>query len=269
MEKIQIDELKRIELEIMDEIDRICKENNIQYYLFGGTLIGAVRHKGFIPWDDDIDICMLREDYDRFESIMNSTKNEKIRLFTSRNTPGYFHPWNKVCAIGTEVIEPGVKPIKGLGVFIDIFPMDNTPNSTIATRVLQVRLYFNYKLKWYSSLKEYVESNNVIKNLVGKIMFSHARRFPPEKYARRMDKLSPRGLKAKQLINSMGGGVSVYSSGIFDKAIICDFEDREFPIPSGYDELLRVLYGDYMTLPPVEKRQGGHQVTAYRTNRSQ
>ena len=122
-------ELQNVMLQMMIEIDRICRKNNIQYILSGGTMLGAVRHHGFIPWDDDMDIAMPRKDYDRFVEIANSELPERFRLECYENTRDYPYNFGKVRDVNTIFKEKFTASLNiNHGVYIDVFPMDYTIN---------------------------------------------------------------------------------------------------------------------------------------------
>ena len=118
------------ELEILEKIDEICKKNNINYFLIGGTLLGDVRHKGFIPWDDDIDIGMLREDYEKFINVClkNGALGKDYYLHCNESDDDYFIPFIKVKKNNTTFAEKNIENINThKGIFLDIFPYDNVP----------------------------------------------------------------------------------------------------------------------------------------------
>jgi lipopolysaccharide cholinephosphotransferase len=127
MQELSIERLKETELDIFIEIDRFCRKNEIQYSLAGGTLLGAVRHKGFIPWDD-IDLMMTRENYDRFISLF-SKEAGRYRVITYQNNPQYKYLFAKVVDSQTKVVEEHYFPVDDLGVFVDIFPIDALGNT--------------------------------------------------------------------------------------------------------------------------------------------
>lgn len=124
-EKVMI-ELRKVEVEILKEIHKICTENDLQYYLCGGTLLGAVRHKGFIPWDDDIDIVMPRDDYNKFITLCLNGKLDKQYILQNTDTePEYHLPFTKIRKKHTFFDEEGVRKLKiHKGIFVDIFPLD-------------------------------------------------------------------------------------------------------------------------------------------------
>ena len=122
-----VEELQKIELEILKYIDKVCKENNLTYFLAYGTLIGAIRHKGFIPWDDDVDIQMPRDDYNKLCDILKE-ENGRYKLLDHKEGLGYIYPFAKVIDSNTRLIETGLTETVNMGVYIDIFPIDGTPN---------------------------------------------------------------------------------------------------------------------------------------------
>ena len=126
-ENLKLEEMKKVEIEILKKIDEVCSENNIVYSLAGGSAIGAVRHKGFIPWDDDIDIMMLREDYDKLQNVMNDKDYKGIKLLSINNDENFPYPYMKAVSLNTTGKEIGIDKIKDYGVFIDIFPVDKVP----------------------------------------------------------------------------------------------------------------------------------------------
>ena len=124
----ELEELHQIELDMLKEIDRICRRENIQYYLAGGTLLGAVRHKGFIPWDDDIDIAMARDEYERFLKVMKKERHPYLKIFAMEFDKEYQYTFAKVVDTRTRLIEEIGKDLPDMGVFIDIFPIDGLGN---------------------------------------------------------------------------------------------------------------------------------------------
>ena len=123
---ISVEELKMLQLKILDSIDDFCKKNEIQYFLFSGTLIGAVRHKGYIPWDDDVDICMKRKDYDRFFAEFNQQRQDTLKAISTETEKDYYLASGKVIDTAT-VIEEENNYAMLIGVYVDVFPMDYLP----------------------------------------------------------------------------------------------------------------------------------------------
>jgi lipopolysaccharide cholinephosphotransferase len=264
LEKLSIIDLKKIELEVLISIDKICRDNDIKYFLFGGTLLGAIRHKGYIPWDDDIDICMLREDYDKFRHVIEFN-NPDIYFLCVENSEDYVHPFGKVCSKGTLVYEPGLKKTNNLGVFVDIFPFDEYGNSHFKRKILNIRMYINHKFRWLGSITVYVKTFRWFDNIPNYLGYLYANIFGAPHFAKKIDKLATKynDTNSLYLVNS-AGHLEVFEKSIFESTCIADFEGVKFPIPIGYDKCLRILYGNYMELPRVEERIHSHDLNAYR-----
>lgn len=222
------------ELEILKEIDSICRKHNIKYWLSSGTLLGAVRHSGFIPWDDDVDIEMLRSDYDRFIEIFEREADDKFALQTYENEPNYTLPFAKVRDKATFVIEEGTLRYKYNGYWVDVFPIE----------------YNNLKIHRLSCILHQIFLYSKIGIMSKKRYFLYAAKrfvfgclFP---ICRLLSKLSA----TKQLRHTFG--IAFYSprdiNDIFPLAEM-NFENYSFFVPSNYDAYLRKLYGDYMTIP--------------------
>ena len=142
MREILLDELKKTQIEILDVVDTFCRENNINYWLDSGTLLGAIRHGGYIPWDDDIDIGMLRKDYDIFLKKFNE-KNERYKVYSIENNKNFPYPFGKVLDTHTILYEPNEQGVK-LSVNIDVFIYDNAPNDDkIINKMYKKRDFYN------------------------------------------------------------------------------------------------------------------------------
>lgn len=260
--KYKNEDLKRlqdIELGILREVIRICEENSIQYFSVGGTTLGAIRHKGFIPWDDDIDIGMLRSDYDKFIRIAPEMLQNGYTLTHFVYEPTSPTYYAKVRKDGTEFIEKPTQNIKmHHGVFIDIMPYDEVPeDKTERKRFCRRAKLWNQlyiaKTVWTSTSP--TSKHKWVRNCVRAIL--HIFMVPvPKKY------LFEKTDKAMQAYNGMGSrvvssrGLDVFNCLIED---LLPPEKHEFSgvsicIPGNWDKVLKTQYGDYMTLPPKEKR---------------
>lgn len=258
MKKINEEEIKKISLEIMKDIHRVCKENNIKYTLIGGSLIGAIRHKGIIPWDDDIDLAMKREEYEKFIRIYSKNHNNQYEILTNVKNKDYYYLFAKVIDKRTLVDEQTVLDIKDLGVFVDIFPIDN-----ISSKKMKHTLR---KIKWYTKALAYritKKRRNNIKEYIKKIVF----RKDFQKYLNKIQEIS---LKENNKICENAGVLvcgtgkkDIFPSEIFNEYIEVPFEDANFMIIKEYEIFLKHRFGDYMKLPPIEEQQSHHDMVAY------
>lgn len=235
---------------LLCEFDRVCKTLKIPYVLFAGTLLGAVRHKGFIPWDDDLDIMMLREDYERFLREADSILDREgfyLQKEFSEHWPMFF---SKLRLNGTTCLEKyhPKDPMTHQGVYIDIFPCDNAAKSGIGRKL---QFYASKVVIAKSLWKRGYDTDSKKK----KLFMGVCRMLPTAPFLR----ITRGGRKNSETVHSFLGGASGYAKNVyprryFEKQTTARFEDGTYPIPKEYDELLKVLYGDYMQLPPPEAR---------------
>ena len=263
--KNNIKSLQLICLEILKEIDRVCEKHNILYWLDSGSMLGAVRHNGFIPWDDDLDIKMYRDDYEKFLAVAPQELKKQYFLQTHQTDSEYPLFFAKVRKNNTFIDEKRYRRLKiHKGIYVDIFPVDKLgSNIKVAKkhcRKLRV-FYFFYLL-----LERKVDTNTTDKYY---LFFKIIRFFfiPLSFFKERFRKIFEKGLiKYNSTTDSRFiGSVSVLQSGksIYEKEWFSgffkhQFEDMEANIPIGYDEFLKSQYGDYMKLPPKEKQIPEH-----------
>ncbi len=255
--------LQNMILEMMIEVDRICKKHNITYFLGGGTLLGAVRHKGFIPWDDDADLMMLRGDFERFNAVVREELSEEY-VYQYRGKKDHAHyPNPKIRRRGTTYATSFALSQKGMhkGVTLDIFVHDKTADSKWGQKLhlLETKFFRGMTAKSWAGLKS--EKRNGIFNCVVNFLLRHSKVHTWEK---RMDQSFRRfyGKPKKYLYDGMG---EHYDHGAFPvrwlkKSVLLSFEGFDFPAPKEYDRYLKYSYGDYMTLPPEEKRVSNHDI---------
>ncbi|MCI9439444.1 MAG: LicD family protein [Lachnospiraceae bacterium] len=262
MKKIEIEELKRLQIEILNAVHDSCIKNNIDYWLDSGTLLGAIRHKGYIPWDDDIDIGMLRSAYEKFREVFN-LENERYKFVCAEDNDEYCYAYGKVLDTYTVLYEPDRLGRK-LAVNIDIIVYDNAPNDDKeVTRMYRIRDFYR------GCNVARTQKNDVMPGLKRKIAFKilnvllHP--FPQNYFARKM---SENAQKLKDQNTKRVGNFTCYAAfacekTVFDSFIEHEFEGNQYMIPVGYDKWLKAMYGEYMRLPPEEKRVSTHTFEAY------
>lgn len=267
MLQITPDELKQIQLDLLDVVDTFCREKGLTYYLFVGTLLGAVRHKGYIPWDDDIDICMVREDYDRFFKEFNLSNDHHVKAICHETSNNYYLASGKVIDTRT-VLKEKIDAKLSIGVFIDIFPMDRLPDDQIVIKD------FNRKLNVYRKLL-------LIKNITPSTDRKWYKNFalisakiPLSLLSRSfvLDRIDNLAQKYRDVDNCTRiGDLAVFTYDLkelffandFENTVELEFERKKYLAPAGYDNILSQLFGDYLKLPPIEKRVPHHAYEAY------
>ncbi len=245
--------LQLTQLEILIELDRVCRKNNIKYCLACGTLLGAIRHEGFIPWDDDIDVWMLRCEYERFCKICEKDLDKKY-FFQNWDTDPYFNSaYGKIRKKGTRYIRAGQERMKYKdGIYIDILPLDNLPDQYWARWRMIVKAWLYRKLT-YAQAGAMCE-----KNLFKRIGYFILSLYPVKRAKREFYRLLTRYDNKETLYCKCLGDVNFnpHWKDDFRELIEWQFEGHLFYVPARYDSLLKNNIGiDYMTLPPIEKRR--------------
>ncbi len=247
------DKLHICELEILKEISIICTRHNIKWFAIGGTMLGAVRHKGFIPWDDDIDIGMTRENYEKFLNYANSELPEHLKILTNAGDCNFL--FAKVHNINTSFIEEACldKEEWYKGVFVDIMPFDGLPKGYLSRNfhykklAILVTLYNNLKFGKIKSTKLLHKIQNLVSiKFICKIWRNTVCRYGFKNSDKTCFTWSIRNQKL------------TFPCDLFLDLITVPFEDFLIPIPKEYDKYLTIHYGDYMKLPPENERRS-HQ----------
>lgn len=266
MKEILIDELKQLQLEILVKVDSFCNENRIRYFLDGGTLLGAVRHKGYIPWDDDIDIRIPREDYNKFLSKFNG-KVENLVVAAPELNLDYYAPYANVYDNRTLLVEESVSHRNdSIGVKIDVFPMDYLPSDDkLCQSIYRESTKCNHICGIKNSRLCYYHGLSLVKLMIRKTLcccfkFKRIQKKHIE-ILRKSNKLSD-GIFADNVVYPVYGPKKIENKYIFPLADI-DFEGHRFKAPLDSDKYLNILYGDYMKLPPIDKRVAHHHFKAY------
>lgn len=263
MKEISVKELKDIQLDILDQVHAFCQAHNLTYSLCYGTLIGAVRHKGYIPWDDDIDICMPRADYECFIKSFDGAKGN-LKVWSYATDSSYYLPFAKVGNTQTSLLENVRYPLD-YGVNIDVYPCDRVPESVKS----RCRLFRRIKLiKQLATLKNLTidKRRNFLKNLLvvaghGITFFISLRKLMiQEDYLRHKYTSSTSGVC--NIVAASCVQIS-FSRKAIEKTIDVEFEGRVYKMMAGYDEFLTKIFGDYMTPPPEKERVTHHDFKAY------
>ncbi len=267
MDQETLRQVQLVQLEILKEVKRVCDQAQIHYWLDSGTFLGAVRHGGFIPWDDDLDIGMLREDYERFLRICKDTLSEQYVLQDWNQTPGYPYAFAKVRKKGTVYRELKDESFSENGIFIDIFPYDKYPLDVSKQKRQRIMVdAFKRAVLVKQGYKAWKAS--------GKTNWRRWVAFLPMRVLAilPLERLKCIYLKNQKKYNTLQEGYAYFPSGVsqYGRWVIAKeylenldeifFEDALFPCPSQADQYLTSAYGDYHKLPPVEQRSVGHSI---------
>lgn len=253
MRKVQL-----IGLDLLLEFDRVCREHQLKYFLIGGTLLGAIRHKGFIPWDDDIDVAMLRKDYEQFLEIAPHEFSEPYFLQTPDTDPGYYFSYTKVRNSNTSAISyPFRYENFNQGIAIDIFPLDNARLEDLEERYTKI----DHLILENSANMRRSNPNPTEEDL--RRMAKYPYRNPMEVW-KEMDAEARRyEHEETEYVNIALCTIYVapklcYAKNLFDDVANACFEGYMLSVPSGYQEVLKQQYADYMVYPSVEQRGTWH-----------
>lgn len=273
LNEVQASEIKKIEIEMLGEFVRVCEKLNLQYYIIGGTLLGAIRHQGFIPWDDDIDIGMPRCDYEIFVEKAKDMINEPIFMQNYRTDQHMIFPFTKLRNSNTTYIERRSKYSKmNQGVWIDIFPLDYYEKSVFKRKLKEFYVAVVNMRIGEEQFFEREKKRSLTKKVLREICLKMLRiRFSTLQMAvKKVDNVYSSSSKSNMLINNSGvyGKKEVMPEGWFGKGCKVNFENMELIAPVEYDLYLKNLYGDYMTPPPKEKRISVHDIEVIDFNMS-
>ena len=268
-DRIDLSELKKIQINLLDVFHEYCVEHNLRYFITYGTLIGTIRHKGYIPWDDDIDVMMPRNDYEVLINNFNKdSKTKDIRVISHKNDTEYYLSFAKLVNTAT-VMKEEVNSSYQIGVYIDIFPLDNIGDDyKSATKLMRRAFRYNEIM----ALKNLTirSGRSWYKNAIlraGRIVSGSISR------QALIEKINSFGIKKDDASFtkyvgtvtgiSAGDESRVFEAKWFSTTVKGTFEGKEYYIPSGYDAFLRKLYGDYMQLPPKEQQVSHHVFEAW------
>ncbi len=257
----EIKQLQKLEFAILKDVAEVCKKHNIQFFLGEGTLLGAIRHKGFIPWDDDVDVIMERSQYERFLEIAPKELGDRYEVQHPATVKNYWSPFMKVRQIKGDIDfrQTHIAHVtQNNGPYIDVFPMEFVPTNKgiklkkvslciklyrgMLSLKLNLRKPKNFKEKILKFISKFLTLKTIHKRLERNFTYFGKGEKP---YMATFSTYHP--LKCQ-----------ICKSESYKEMVWWDFEDTKMPVPNGYDEILTTIYGDYMTPPPQDERVVKH-----------
>lgn len=269
--QLNINEIRKLELEILLYLKNLCDKNNIQYYLTSGTLLGAVKYKGFIPWDDDIDIALKREDYMKLIKILIEDDNPNYKILSLYNVKDYYYLFAKLVCTNTILVE-NTKKIKELGVYVDIFPLDyyNDDYEKYLKKLRGIKrlVIMRYRAKnhieKHQNLQVYHKKRKfrVIKDVLFNIIDIFSLPLGYNFWAKCYDKLLSKN-KTGKFITRGDKYIKKFDAKLFDEIEEYEFENYKFTSIKNADYFLKTIYGNYLEDLPKEFQETHHQIKAY------
>ena len=256
--------LHSCQLLLAAELKRICQKHNIKYFMIAGTLLGAVRHKGFIPWDDDMDFAIMREDFSKFLSVCKDELGDKFILQDMFSDENYALPVAKLLLKGTVFTERNASKNKSQkGIFIDIFPYDSIPNDKVLRKKHNKNTYFLKRLFLAKQGYTIAQKGEVVKNVVYFLLKVLSIFISKNNIRKKLDaQLRRFENQNTKKVAALGGAYGYTKESVerkwFDQTVELPFENITLSAPKDYVEYLTYFYGDYMTPPPEDKRYNRH-----------
>lgn len=277
--QFDLKEFQGILFELLTEFDRVCKKYDIKYSLSFGTLLGAVRHKGFIPWDDDVDVMMTREEYDKYVEAMKKEKND-LYFFQTKETDSKY-PYNiaRLRKNNTAMIYENWEN-SGIhqGIYIDIYPIDKLHDNKFKRALQKALIIVGTPVRISQNREIFFGGAKSYSNKLKKILYVISKILP----SRLMEKIETKAIVSANKTNAKKAGIIFeggvllktprdlipFNSACMDDYTYLEFEGRNFMVCKNYVELLEGWYGDYMQLPPEEDRVMYHHPKYYSTEES-
>lgn len=277
MIEIKNEEIQKVELKILKVLSAICEKESLEYFLMYGTLLGAVRHKGFIPWDDDLDIMMKRFDYDKLLQylILHEKELEPYKLFSKLNNPDYPFMIARFCDTRYKYLANNEADC-GMGIFIDIYPLDGAGHSWREVqrngnyfRFLSSMCFLASREHFFLSRKEYSAKINLKTTTIKFPLYLVAKMFGVKYFLKRLDTLKDKYKYEECDFVGPTTWQSDYKRDVMkkewvDKTVFIEFEGEKFRVPKEYKKVLEHKYGNYMEMPPAEKQVATHDYKVYK-----
>ena len=257
--------LQLVQYMILKDVAKLCDENNLKYYLVGGTLLGAIRHGGSIPWDDDIDIAMPREDYDKIQDIIEKNYSDKYKVQSPLNDKNYTRQILKVRLKGTKQLEKNMIGIEASNeIYIDIFPLDKSKYNSgviVALKGKMIRILFAYNTMRCGKKDDMTNFKRMIRKMCTWITYLVPRKFVNWCFEKICTLDQNKECKyITSFLSGLGWRKQMMLKEVYGEGVKVKYESSYFRAPKEYDVLLQSLYGDYMTPPPFDERNSGHYI---------
>ncbi|MBQ6402958.1 MAG: LicD family protein [Oscillospiraceae bacterium] len=263
MRKLEIEEYKERVFNVLISIDKICRENELKYMLCYRTLLGAVRHKGFIPWDDDIDIVMPREDYYKLGGYLTEHPECELNFIDISNRKDTIYYCAKICDSRTIVKESRYKPVEGYGAFVDVFPLDYLPDDEKEREKLRKKELFWIRMAQHAAELSPGNGKTIKQRVLKNLAFICSRFFVAGNILRRMHVRYMRMDQKPTKYIGVPWSPELFEAAWFDNVVEIEFEGHAFLAPAETDKVLTACYGDYMQLPPEKDRVYKHHLVCY------
>lgn len=254
----------KVQIDLIKELHRICEKYNLKYFASNGTLLGVIRHNGFVPWDDDVDIVMPRKDYDKLMEVAKEECEYPFFLQTAANEEEYFRNYARLRNCETTAMPFRDWNKKSCnGIFIDIFPLDGYSENKFKNSIQQFRFKLNCALANTYIYYPDFEDNGLVRKVLYTISKVYCKMFKYTSLLNKIEKIRTKVSyeKASTIYEvTHGGKFMVFPKKFYENATYMDFEYIKLPVPAEYDQILKKHYGDYMQLPPKEERGQHHTI---------